>query len=281
MTVVAIAVVATLVMVVTSAVGICLMFMIRSQYQKQRLSLTLYDVPYNYALPPLPPRVQRKDLGLYDTISNDDINNMESETAFSTAAVNSVFHNRISFNEQYNIENDVVPSVFDTETCQKENEMNTSVLSQKLMNDIVMQSIPATSDASRMQERWVGESRTLRTETGDTGVNREVHVDEMEESTASSVRVTIQENQVTVGESRTEMNDTQINNVVEESTPCTGVRMQENVSYQPSTNFIFATNPAYETDIAIAPEIPTEENVAYQHMRGDQPRVRWSTPFDF
>ena len=151
--------------------------------------------------------------------------------------------------------------------------MNTSILSQKLMNDIVMQSIFATSDASRMQECWVGESRTLRTETDDTGVNREVHVDEMEESTASSVRVTIQENQVTVGESRTEMNDTQINNVVEESTPCTGVRMQENVSYQPSTNFIFATNPAYETDIAIAPEIPTEENVAYQHMCGDQPHV--------
>ena len=73
-------------------------------------------MPYNYALPPLPQRVQRKDLGLYDTISNDDINNMESETTFSTAAVDSVFQNRVSFSEQYNIENDVVPSVFDTET---------------------------------------------------------------------------------------------------------------------------------------------------------------------
>ena len=84
MTVVAITVVATLVMVVITAVGNCLMFTLRNHYQKQKLSLTLYDVPYNYALPPLPPCVQRMDSELYDTISNND---MELETVLSTSHV--------------------------------------------------------------------------------------------------------------------------------------------------------------------------------------------------
>ena len=48
------------------------------------------------------------------------------------------------------------------------------------------------------------------------------------------------------------------------------VLMQENASYQPSTNFDLFTNPAYGTDIAIAPEIPTEINIAYQHMYSSQ-----------
>ena len=41
------------------------------------------------------------------------------------------------------------------------------------------------------------------------------------------------------------------------------IRMDENSAYQPSTNFLFATNPAYGTNIGIAPEIETEENAAY------------------
>ena len=46
----------------------------------------------------------------------------------------------------------------------------------------------------------------------------------------------------------------------------TGARvlMQENPSYQPSTDFTFAANPAYGTNIANAPEITTEDNVAHQ-----------------
>ena len=43
-----------------------------------------------------------------------------------------------------------------------------------------------------------------------------------------------------------------------------GLQLQENVSYQPSTNFTFATNSAYGADIAIAPEIDTEGNMAYE-----------------
>ena len=38
----------------------------------------------------------------------------------------------------------------------------------------------------------------------------------------------------------------------------------ENVSYQPRTRFSLERNPAYGTDIAIAPEIETGANIAYQ-----------------
>ena len=46
----------------------------------------------------------------------------------------------------------------------------------------------------------------------------------------------------------------------------TGLRMEENQSYQPSTNFIFVTNSSYGTNVAIAPDISTQENVAYNRM---------------
>ena len=39
----------------------------------------------------------------------------------------------------------------------------------------------------------------------------------------------------------------------------------ENVSYQQSTRFSLERNPAYGTDIAIAPEIGTRANIAYEH----------------
>ena len=42
------------------------------------------------------------------------------------------------------------------------------------------------------------------------------------------------------------------------------IQMQDNHSYQPSTTFSdFAANPAYGTNIAITPEIVTEQNEAY------------------
>ena len=41
--------------------------------------------------------------------------------------------------------------------------------------------------------------------------------------------------------------------------------MQQNSSYLPSTNFSgITTNPAYGTNVAIAPEILTEMNEAYE-----------------
>ena len=47
----------------------------------------------------------------------------------------------------------------------------------------------------------------------------------------------------------------------------TGIRMLENESYQPSlvSNIMLDPNPTYGTNVATAPEIETEENIAYQH----------------
>lgn len=42
------------------------------------------------------------------------------------------------------------------------------------------------------------------------------------------------------------------------------IRMQVNSAHQLVTNFIFTINQAYGNNIAIAPEIETEDNIAYQ-----------------
>ena len=103
----AISVVATLVLIIAVSTVV---FMLRKYYIKRRLRHEYYDVPDHliYALPPLPPRIQRKDSGIYDTISNK---NTECETAFSTAVVNDIPCNGISFiHGQSNIENGDEPS---------------------------------------------------------------------------------------------------------------------------------------------------------------------------
>ena len=42
------------------------------------------------------------------------------------------------------------------------------------------------------------------------------------------------------------------------------IRMDENSAYQPTdASFSFGRNPAYGTNVAIAPEIETEQNAAY------------------
>ena len=111
----------------------------------------------------------------------------------------------------------------------------------------------------------IGENQaeTVNTEV----INREVH--KKEENTSSEGVRTRLGNQVTVEERKTETDGTKDSSEVEESTIRAGVWMQENV-YQSSTNFDFATNPAYVIDVAIVPEIPTEDNVAYEHMCSSQ-----------
>ena len=53
----------------------------------------------------------------------------------------------------------------------------------------------------------------------------------------------------------------------ESDVTCTEIRMLENELYQPSlvASITLGQNPAYATNVAIAPEIETEENIAYQH----------------
>ena len=73
-----------------------------------------------------------------------------------------------------------------------------------------------------------------------------------------------------VGEDRIEEGGTSYRGV-EEGTACIGVQMKENALYQPSTNLILATNPAYWTSfsMAIASKIQSaEDNFAYASSIG-------------
>ena len=104
----AISVVATLVLIIAASTVV---FMLRKYYIKRKLLRDFYDVPNHYALPPLPPRIQRMNSGVYDTISNKNTDS-ECETAFSTAVVNDIPCNGISFiHGQSNIENGDAPSI--------------------------------------------------------------------------------------------------------------------------------------------------------------------------
>ena len=58
---------------------------------------------------------------------------------------------------------------------------------------------------------------------------------------------------------------------MEDGTACIGVQMKENASYQPSTNLILATNPAYGTSysMAIASKLKSaEDKFAYASSNG-------------
>ena len=266
LTAIAISVVATIFVIAISAISICLVFVIMKYCRKMRLTqgYNNYDVPYNYTLPPLPPRVHRMDSGIYDTISNCDRNDVESETTFSNAAVNSNVCNRISFtHEQSKIENGDVSSTGVIDATGTEILQNNYVSE----SESIQNPPDSLSDGSGVQENnlRVRENRTIAS-TGNinTEGNREVN-----ESVSIVGALGLQRNQE--GEGQVDATNIQTYSG-EESTTCAEVRMQENASYQPSTKFVLIANPAYGTDIAIAPEISTEDNIAYQHMCNDQLR---------
>ena len=58
-------------------------------------------------------------------------------------------------------------------------------------------------------------------------------------------------------------------NLNDELTRIPSPNVTANVSYQPSTKFSPERNPAYGTNVAIAPEIDTSENIAYEHSESN------------
>lgn len=58
--------------------------------------------------------------------------------------------------------------------------------------------------------------------------------------------------------------NTGVDQLRKEYKTCAGIQIQGNESYIPSATCILeSANPAYGTNIANAPEIPTDNNVAY------------------
>ena len=303
----AISVVATLVLIIAVSTVV---FMLRKYYIKRKLLRDHYDVPNHYALPPLPaPRIQRMDSGIYDTISNK---NVECETTFSTAVVNDIPCNGISFiHGRSNIENGDEPSTgfVDTtgaevfhniiasengdhdsmpnppETEGSENKIrenrataaninfeSTTVVNEKLFDERAHINIIASEsdhDSIPNPPETEGSENKIR-ENRATAANINFEsTTVVNEKIFGERALEIQENhekEKKVDESIIQDYALEKESTTREETVQCHVQMQENASYQPmaNTNFVLFANPAYGTDIAIAPEIPTEDNIAYQ-----------------
>ena len=247
-----------------------LVVLLKKSYNQQKLT------HYDYVLPPLPPpRLRRTDSGsgIYDSIRCESTRDVVtiSETVFTTAMiVNSLRVVQCHLSEQTQStspSNDLLSTVdasdCDTEISAPEGGNNTDVTSRESAGDVMRH--PSAADRFGIQS----ETRENRTATGNsTAAESEVTRVLDESDNTSCVEERKREDKVTSGESRTEISDGRtvesIHDGQEESAII--IMMQENVSYQPSTTFVLAANRAYGTGIANAPEIPTENNVAYQRV---------------
>ena len=61
----------------------------------RRGQLTIYDTPYNYQLPPLPPRVLRMDSGNYDIISNGSKDDLQKQPPGYTQSESNSLDNKL------------------------------------------------------------------------------------------------------------------------------------------------------------------------------------------
>ena len=254
----AISVIATLVLIIAVS---AVVFTLRKYHVKQRRRQNFYDVAYHYALPPLPPRVQEMDSGIYDTISNEST---ECETTFSTAVVNDILCNGISFTlEQSNIENGDAPfTVISTNDAE--------VFQNSVAENDAMQNPPTSDKSAEVLENKIGENRARVAD-----INFESNL-VVNESIFGAEALGLQKNQDQKKKLMADESVIQDNTLQEKTMTCDetvhNIQMQENAMYQPSTiaNFVLFNNPAYGTDIAIAPEIPAENNIAYQHTCSSQ-----------
>ena len=230
------------------------------EWPKRRRRQDFYDVPYYYTLPPLPPRVQRTDPDseIYDFISKK---NMECETSFSIAVEGDIPCHRISFTlGQSNVENGDAPSTGSGVIDTTDAEVSQNTVAE---ND-AMQNPHTFNESAEVQEN----ENLARA----ANINFENKAVAKESIIFGTEALGLQENQdkVAADEGVIQANTLQEENMTQLCEETVHVQMQENALYQPSTNFVLFANPAYGTDIAIAPEIPTEDNIAYQRTCSSQ-----------
>jgi hypothetical protein len=182
----------TLITVTAVIVAIILVYCAGTRCRRGQVNI--YETPYDYKLPPLPPRLQRMDPGIYDTISNSRRDDLQNQPLTHTQG----YH--------------------------------------KSDGEI----IAATSN--------IAISRLLSTNP-ETARLSSTH------SYSPSEEANLPLNLAT--------NRAEIPKFNDEGIPSPNTT--ENVSYQPSTRFSLERNPAYRTNIAIAPEIETSANIAYEY----------------
>ena len=209
-------VILTTVLAVTVAVG--LIYFAGTRCRRKSRGQLLYDAPYNYELPPLPPHIQRTDSGIYDTISNGSKDGQQNQP-------------------QEQSQSKPLDSKIDNEILAANSCLRNSPLSDEngsaAINDVTVSQFPSTNpDTARISSvHSVGTDSP--SERADLSLN--LATDTVESLNHDKPRI-----------------------------PSPNVA--KNASYQSSIKFSMERNPAYRTNIAIAPEIETSENIAYEHM---------------
>ena len=212
-----------------------------TQWRKRKSKRELlYDVPYNYELPPLPPRIKRTDSGIYDTISNGSNDGLQNQPLAHVDNISQCEHRS---QDRVVLPSSEVPAAsMSPPSGENDNTVNDTVVSQ----------FPPANPEAIISARPVSSSCT-----------QSVEIDLSSERTNGSDLLLNLEVGVTTNEPIVETQNDELR------TPKTILNITANVSYQPSTNFDFERNPAYRTNVAIAPEIETHENIAYEHSESN------------
>ena len=203
--------------VIAVMVAVALVYFAGTRYKRRSRGQLIYDVPYNYELPPLPPRIRRTDSEIYDTISNGSKDGLQDQPQGHAQS------------KSKSLVSQVVSS--DSEMLAANSCLNNSPLST--VNDIATSQFPSTNPDI------AGLSST-----------HSVGIDSSLERAVLLLDLDTAEN---------------LNDELRIPSP----NVTENVSYQPSTNFSLEKNPAYGTNVSIAPEIETSENIAYEHSESN------------
>lgn len=214
----------------------------------------VFDAPTNYNQRPLPPApsVRMDSAGINDTNTNNNSDGQPQEH------VHNVIHQHestsldgrvVSPDSEDFASNSSTTTPTDSPLSNEENDNTViyAVISQPPAinpDAVVSARVPSTTHLDLSSERA---DLPLNVEDGDT-------TDESTRENANEVR-----------EIRDESTAENLSDELRMLSP----NVAMNVSYQPSTSFNFQRNSAYGTNVAIAPEIETTENIAYEHSESN------------
>ena len=309
----------TLTTVIAVVVVVALVYFAGTRYKRISRGQLIYDVPYNYELPPLPPRIRRMDSGIYDTISNgskdglqdqlqgyaqSELKSLDSKVVspeyeiFAAINSNSPVSNENDNTEISSTNPDTasthlvgadssseradLPLNLDTDTAENLNdelripnpnitEINlvpTSVQKEILLIAIAPEIETSEniayeySESNNTNETVVSQSSIASSDAVVSIVPPPTHSIETDSSLERVDRADLPSN-LEVREPREDSTAENTNGELRVPSPDVAV----NASYQPSTNFNLERNSAYGTNVAIAPEIETSENIAYEHNK--------------
>ena len=228
---------------------LAIIYFFMTLYKRKRESRRelIYDVPYAYELPPLPPRILRRNSGIYDTISNGS--NGDPQNQPQTMIDNNTSQCQSRSLDRVALADSEVPVVVSCIATLNNSSLRNESDAEDTANDAAISQCPPVSPVEALigtrpsTQLDLSSERANETET-EPPLNLEIgEITDLEELTGVEDQI---------GELR-----------------ILGMNVTANVLYQPSTRFQLERNPAYNTNVAIAPEIETSENVAYEHCESN------------